>query len=217
MYIVHDGSVFGPYGDTINTTVDSQSNTDGLDISATKTNRTGYYVRKYINEKAEPERRGGQKGMSGKDKYNARIRYTELYLAFAEAANEEYGPTTASPSGYSAYDVIKAIRQRAGIENDEYLEKVKGDKDKMRELIRNERRIELCFEGHRFWDLRRWKLNLNETVMAMKIETIGGKKTYTPVPVTNEIRAYSDYMYYGPLPESEILKWSNLLQNDGWN
>ncbi|MBR5644599.1 MAG: RagB/SusD family nutrient uptake outer membrane protein [Salinivirgaceae bacterium] len=217
LYIVHDGSVFGPYDETINTTVDKSNNNDGLDISTEAPNRTGYYVRKYINEKAEPERRGGQKGMSGKDKYNARIRYTELYLAFAEAANEAYGPTTASPSGYSAYDVIKAIRKRGGIVNDEYLENVKSDKDKMRELIRNERRIELCFEGHRFWDLRRWKLDLNETVMAMKIETVGGKKKYTPVPVANETRAYSDYMYFGPLPESEILKWSNLLQNDGWN
>ena len=86
----------------------------------------------------------------------------------------------------------------------------------MRELIRNERRIELCFEGHRFWDLRRWKANLNEPIKAMQIKTENGKKTYTVVDVANEVRAYRDYMYYGPLPESEIIKWSNLLQNDGW-
>ncbi len=219
LYIVHDGSVFGPYDDVINTTIDNSSNNDGLDISTEKPNRTGYLVRKYINEKAEVVRRGdAKKGMAGKDKYNARIRYTEIYLAFAEAANEAYGPTTASPSGYSAYDVIKAIRQRGGIVNDEYLESIKSDKEKMRELIRNERRIELCFEGHRFWDLRRWKANLNEPIKAMQIKTDKetGKKTYTVVDVANEVRAYRDYMYYGPLPESEIIKWSNLLQNDGW-
>ena len=71
--------------------------------------------------------------------------------------------------------MIKAIRQRAGIgENggDPYLESVKNDKDAMRDLIRNERRLELCFEGFRFWDLRRWKVDLsklNETVKGMKI------------------------------------------------
>ncbi len=56
---------------------------------------------------------------------------------------------------YSAYDVIKAIRKRAGIggTNDAYLEACAASKDKMRELIRNERRLELCFEGFRFWDL----------------------------------------------------------------
>lgn len=218
LYIVHDGSVFGPYDDVINTTVDKKSNNDGLENSTTNPNRTGYLVRKYINEKAEVQRRGdAKKGMAGKDKYNARIRYTEIYLAFAEAANEAYGPTAASPSGYSAYDVIKAIRQRGGIVNDEYLESIKSDQSKMRDLIRNERRIELCFEGHRFWDLRRWKANLNEPVKAMQIKTQNGKKTYTVINVANEERAYKDYMYFGPLPESEILKWSNLLQNDGWN
>ena len=222
LYIVHDGSVFGPYDSEINTTIDKSNKKDGLDMSTTNPNRTGYLLRKYINEKAEPDRSKnpkaiGQSGMAGKDKYNARIRYTEIYLAFAEAANEAYGPTTASPSGYSAYDVIKAIRQRGGIKNDEYLESIKSDKDKMRDLIRNERRIELCFEGHRFWDLRRWKANLNEPVKAMQIKTEGGKKVYKVVDVTNEQRAYKDYMYYGPLPESEIMKWSNLLQNDGWN
>lgn len=63
------------------------------------------------------------------------------------------GPQGEGTHGYSAYDVVKAIRQRAGIgENgsDPYLESIKGDRDKMRELIRNERRLELCFEGFRF-------------------------------------------------------------------
>ena len=93
-----------------------------------------------------------------------------MYLAYAEAANEAWGPTEDNGHGYSAYDVIKAIRKRAGVggESDPYLENVcKGSKDKMRELIRNERRLELCFEGFRFWDLRRWKEDLNETVWAV--------------------------------------------------
>ena len=58
-------------------------------------------------------------------------------------------------TGYSAYDVIKAIRERAGLGEfgeDPYLDECAQSKEKMRELIRNERRIELCFEGFRFWD-----------------------------------------------------------------
>ena len=85
----------------------------------------------------------------------------------------------------------------------------------MRELIRNERRLELCFENHRFWDLRRWKANLNETAKGIEITTgTDGKLIYNVIDV--EKRDYKDYQYYGPIPYSEIYKWSNLLQNDDW-
>jgi len=226
LYIVHDGTDdFGPYrndknnpADPINTTIDDENNIDGLDAAkSSATTRTGYFMRKLLNEDCIIQMRDGGSGISAQIKYDARIRYTEIFLAYAEAANEAYGPTGTSPElGNSAYDVIKAIRQRGGIESDEYLESIKGDKDKMRELIRNERRIELCFEGHRFWDLRRWKINLNEPVKAMRIETIDGKKTYEVVNVKNETRDYDNCMYFGPVPESEINKWPALIQNDGW-
>ena len=85
----------------------------------------------------------------------------------------------------------------------------------MRELIRNERRLELCFENHRFWDLRRWNANLTEAAKGVKITTgTDGKLVYTPIEV--EARDYKDYMIYGPIPYSEVLKWSSLQQNDGW-
>ena len=225
LYIVHDGSDFGPNRSTdkkvndklINTTIDDNSNIDGLD--ATKggaPTRTGYFMRKLLNEDAALAIEGGT-GYSNQLYYYARIRYTEIFLDYAEAANEAYGPKgTVSGASYSAYDVIKAIRERAGITDTKYLDECAADKDKMRELIHNERRIELCFEGHRFWDLRRWKANLNEQVKAMEIKTIDGKKTYTVVDVKNETRNYDDCMYYGPVPESEINKWSALQQNDGW-
>jgi hypothetical protein len=122
---------------------------------------------------------------------------------------------------YSAYDVVKAIRKRAGVgvsNGDAYLESIKGDQDKMRELIRNERRLELCFENFRFWDLRRWKVSLdklNETARGMQItENTDGSLKYTPIDV--ESRKYEDYMYYGPVPYEETQKWSNLQQNAGW-
>jgi hypothetical protein len=128
-------------------------------------------------------------------------------------------------AGFTAYDVIKAIRERAGIGTDEfgfqigddYLEECANDQGKMTDLIRNERRIELCFENKRFWDLRRWMLPLNETVRGMKIDRNEetGELTYNIIDV--EERKYDiSYQLYGPIPKGEVLKWSNLKQNKGW-
>ena len=89
-----------------------------------------------------------------------------------------------------------------------YLEECKVNPEKMQQLIRNERRLELCFEGFRFWDLRRWKAPLNETVR--------GYDSSTGEVFDVEGRLYKDYMYYGPIPYSETLKYSNLKQNKGW-
>jgi hypothetical protein len=131
-------------------------------------------------------------------------------LIYAEAANEAWGPDGAGPNGFTARDVIAALRQRAGIDQpDSYLASV-GSKEQMRALIRNERRLELCFEGFRFWDLRRWKENISEPVSGMKI-TADDQLVITQI----EKRQFTDYMYYGPLPYSEVLKW-NLTQNAGW-
>ena len=145
-----------------------------------------------------------------KNNYTPRIRYTEIFLNYAEAANEAYGPTGIAPNaGYSAVDVIRVIRERAlGITSDPYLDECSGNKDKMRELIHNERRLELCFEGFRFWDLRRWKADLTETAKGYDVST--GKEFEV------EHRSYTDYMNYGPIPYSEILKYDKLIQNKGW-
>lgn len=161
--------------------------------------RTGYYLRKLLRDdcNAEPGKESGQYH------YHARIRYTEIFLAYAEAANEAQGPQAkVGGASFSAYDVIKALKERAGA-GTEYLESVKGDKEKMRELIRNERRIELCFENKRFWDLRRWKSDLTEAAKDVTNKTV-------------DARAYLPHQIYGPLPYSEVLKWSNLEQNQGW-
>ena len=146
------------------------------------------------------------------------IRYTEMFLTYAEAANEAYGPKgKAEGCKYTAYDIIKKIRERAGIcvgVTDPYLDVCAEDPMKMRELIRNERRLELCFEGFRFWDLRRWKVDIEKlTETARGINKAGGT-SYEPFDVEN--RNYKEHMYYGPIPYAETLKWSELKQNFGW-
>jgi starch-binding outer membrane protein, SusD/RagB family len=109
--------------------------------------------------------------------------------------------------------VIARIRLRAGItQPDNYLATI-TTKEQMRDLIRNERRLELCFEGFRFWDIRRWGLPLNETVKGITVNSTG--TTFTPMDV--ETRNYPpSYGTYMPLPFEETLKYGGLIQNEGW-
>lgn len=208
-YILYNGMTAG-VNNTVITTAANGTTNDALNKEEGYSTRTGYYMRKLLRQDINLD----PNVTSTQEHYKARIRYTEIYLNYAEAANEAYGPTGMGGHTYSAYDVVKAIRNRAGITNgDPYLESIKSDKDKMRELIRNERRLELCFEGFRFWDLRRWKANLNETALGISI-TGDANKTYTPIEV--DTRIYKDYMCYGPIPYSEILKFDALVQNQGW-
>jgi hypothetical protein len=187
--------------------------------------RTGYYLKKLLRDDVSPL----SSSLIEQQHIYTRIRYTEIFLAYAEAANDAWGPK-ADPTGvgYTAYDVIKAIRTRAGLgtdefgrplpEGDAYLEECANDKAKMTNLIRNERRLELCFENKRFWDLRRWLLPLDEPVMGMEISRNDdtGELTYKLIEVEKRVFD-SSYQCYGPIPKSEVLKWSNLKQNKGWN
>ena len=208
-YIIHDGSTAGVNNSVIRTGSQSGSD-DGIDKVESKSTRTGYYMKKRLrmNVNCNPSSTSGQTHIT------PRVRLTEIFLNYAEAANEAWGPKGTGSHGYSAYDIIKAIRQRAGITDTQYLDECAADKDKMRQLIRNERRLELCFESFRFWDLRRWKADLNETAKGMDVNEDLSGITYTPLSV--EVRAYQSYQNYGPIPQSEVLKYNNLQQNNGW-
>ncbi len=208
-YVMYNGTI---YRDTEIITGSYSTDDNGLNKIANST-RTGYYLRKLLRDDCNPN----STQQLAQFHYPVYIRFTEIFLAYAEAANEAWGAKNAGPDGYSAYDVIKAIRQRAGIGSngsDPYLETCAGDPEMMRQLIRNERRIEMCFENKRFWDLRRWKADLNVPVKGMDVKMVGGNLQYDVIDVEN--RNYKDYMYYGPIPDTEVKKWSNLYQNQGW-
>jgi len=217
-YVLLNGSTIGATGGEVITGTYG-TNTDAINRESGRSTRTGYYLRKLLRSDVNLT----PSNTTTQNHYDARIRYTEIFLAYAEAANEAWGPTGRGSHSYSAYDVVKALRARAGVgadNGDAYLESVKGDKNKMRELIRNERRLELCFENHRFYDLRRWQVDLaklNESARGMEIgQGAAGSLTYKELPKV-EIRDYKDYMYYGPIPYTEIRKWSpDLEQNKGW-
>lgn len=207
-YIIYNGSTAGTQSTRITTAVDGTTN-DALGKTETST-RTGYYMKKLLRQDVN----ANPSGATNQYHYKPFIRYTEIFLGYAEAANEAWGPTGTGSNSYSAYDVIKAIRVRAGITGgDVYLESIKSDPNAMREMIRNERRLELCFEGFRFWDLRRWDSSITDPAKGMSINQ--GTGTYTVIPDV-EVRDYKDYMYYGPIPYSEILKFDALVQNKGW-
>ena len=222
--VIYNGSTYrrtviisGTYPNENNETYDNIN-------SISSSTRTGYYLKKLLRDDVSPL----SSSLIEQQHIYPRIRYTEIFLAYAEAANDAWGPKVDGAGvGFTAYDVIKAIRERAGLgtdavgqplpEGDVYLEECATDQAKMTNLIRNERRIELCFENKRFWDLRRWRLPLDETVKGMKIDRNEetGELSYTIIDV--EERKYnSSYQCYGPIPKSEMLKWSNLMQNQGW-
>ncbi|MBV4358870.1 RagB/SusD family nutrient uptake outer membrane protein [Pinibacter aurantiacus] len=201
-YIVVNGSKMGPSGSTISTKVGGTN--DGLNAIPTST-RTGYYMRKLLREDVNlnPANTNTQRH------YVPYIRYTEIYLLYAEAANEAWGPDAKGTHAYSAREIIAAIRKRAGIaQPDNYLASISSKED-MRALIQNERRLELSFEGFRFWDIRRWQQNIAEPAKGVTITST----SFSVGPV--EDRLYQDFMHYGPLPYNEVLK-ENLIQNKGW-
>lgn len=207
--------ITGTYPDDKNGVIDN--------LNRDNSTRTGYYLKKLLRSEVS-----ASKGLSKQYHIYPRIRYTEIFLAYAEAANDAWGPKN-DPTGigFTAYDVIKKIRERAGLgtdfkgaklpEGDSYLEECANDQTKMTDLIRNERRIELCFENKRFWDLRRWLLPIDEPVRGMKIERNDetGKLTYSVIHVADR-KFDNSFQHYGPIPKSEVLKWSNLKQNRGW-
>lgn len=181
--------------------------------------RTGYYLKKLLSKDVELT----PGDITSDVKFYVFLGMTELYLNFAEAANEAYGPMDAS-LGFSALDAMMEIRERAGIDSDESLEGYQDEylvsqanegKDAFRALIHNERRIELAFEGFRFWDIRRWGLPLDHTIEGVRIIRNNGTFSYEYFPVERHV--YEDYMRYVPLPYSQTLIMDNLKQNDGWN
>jgi hypothetical protein len=202
-YVVYNGAYFG--GSTISI-ADDELNIDAPGRSKNAT-QSGYYLKKFINEGVSID--PGSPTV-GKDHIYTYARYTEVLLNFAEAANEAEGPD-ALVYGYSAREVINAIRTRAGISATTYIDGL--NKDELREVIKNERRIELSFEGHRFWDIRRWndKADMQSSVSGVKISA--DNTTATVLVIENQ--NYQDHQIYGPIPFKETLKY-DIKQNDGW-
>ena len=149
--------------------------------------------------------------------YNPLLRKSEVLLNYAEASNEAYGPSTVGEgSSVSAYDIMKSVRNLSGgIMSDAWLDECAASTEDFRALIQNERRIELAFENHRYFDMRRWLMPLNEDITGVEI-TRNEDNTFSFTEKVVEQRKYSVENYYAPIPYAEISKNPNLVNNVGW-
>jgi len=170
--------------------------------------KTGYYLKKYLVEYVSLD----PNYPSSAHHLWVFFRYGEVLLNYAEAMNEAYGPIDAHGYGMTALEAMNQIRNRAGLPD--YAGTM--TKEVFRKEIREERRVELAFENHRFWDIRRWMIG-NETtdIRGMEI-TMNQDSTFNYNKVTVETRYWDSKMNFYPIPQSELFKNSNLEQNLGW-
>lgn len=195
----------------------SNASEQGIDYSSAMGGTyTGYYLKKFVNNIS------CKVGESYARSWPI-FRYTEILLNAAEALNEAQGPN-------AAYQYINQIRQRAGMPDYAGM-----TKEQLRERIRNERRIELSFEDHRFFDMRRWKLYEGHTLTGerslpyyQQYLNIYGVKITGDNVMTNPVFTFgfaetvssrvfnSPKNYYFPIPANEVKRSPNLKQNPGW-
>lgn len=165
--------------------------------------QTGYYVRKLIPETILSNEHGG----------NSRrlwtyIRYAEILLNRAEALNEAEGPTE------EVCGLLDRIRHRAGITGNVADRADLKTREAMRNFIHKERTIELAFEEHRFWDVRRW--NVAEQALGRDIIGIDVAGDGTITRKVTQKRVFEEKMYLYPIPETEYWK-TGIENNPGWN
>jgi starch-binding outer membrane protein, SusD/RagB family len=204
--ILHQGS-------QLNQSTIDFTNPDGLDFNQNQT-VTGYLLGKFVDPSVY-DATGLSLGTGQGNQPWIYIRYAEILLNYAEAINEATGPA-------DAYAALNMLRNRAGMPN----LPAGLTQTEMRLRIQNERKVELSFEEHRFWDVRRWKIAgtvNNFTAMGVSITNVGNTLHYSYViPNTggnldyDPVRVFNEPNYFFPIPQSEIASDPNLVQNPGY-
>ena len=178
-----------------------------------RASKTGYYLRKYMNEALDLQLN------ETSTKQWVFFRLSEIYLNYAEAMNEAYGPDLTGPGTLTvtARAALNSVRTRAAVG----LSAIPAGytKAEMNTAIRRERRVELAFEGHRFFDVRRWMIAntaIGGPLTGVDIvKNANGTFTYAPIVIENRI--WNNKLYYYPIPQAEINKSGGVIvQNKGW-
>jgi starch-binding outer membrane protein, SusD/RagB family len=161
---------------------------------------TGYHWRKYMDESFEIGQRNSNQNW-------IISRLAELYLNYAEALYETGNEALAR-------EYVNKIRTRASVN----LPAITETGAALRDRIRHERRIELCFESHRIYDVRRWKIapqTESQPLRAVRVTKSGSDFTYEYF--TLQQRAWNDKLYFWPISRDEMNKNDWLVQNQGYN
>lgn len=173
---------------------------------------TGYYLKKYLN----PDINFAAGSTVTKKHHNYILfRYAEVLLNYAEAMVNAFGDPDYKDSELplSACEAVNMVRARTGVQMPGFPTGMGAKAFETR--LRNERRVELAFEGHRFWDMRRWKaLDQMNKVYSLKIEKNGEEFIYTKYLYAT--RNFQEKMNFYPIPNTELFINSNLKQNTGW-
>ena len=193
-----------------------------LDAS-TRQNICGYYVKKYTRTEVQTSNYRSNSAVLGDCRWPV-IRLAELYLMQAEAWNEYLN----KPDD-RVYEPLNKVRRRAGIPDVQdawkkfstHPQQVENQAG-MREIIRQEKTVEFAFEGHRFWDLRRWKtahLELNDKILGWNVLGDNARTFYNnyegPVVVWSKVKFISPRDYLFPIKAEEVMI-SGYVQNPGW-
>jgi len=203
---------------------------DAANTSQTN-NRTNYYIKKFVFMGWNPS--DASPASSQHSKFC--VRWAQMMLTFAEAANQVVGPLDATKYGMSAQTAIQYLRARKTYDGanglgpivpaapDAYLAaQAAAGTATFDALVRNERRIELCFEGTRFYDLRRWTTDanwssvLNTTVHGAYITQVPGTPVTYTYNLNYPVETRNFPSPYNPIPYAEMLRMSKLVQNTGW-
>ena len=177
--------------------------------------KTGYYLRKHINETLDLTLSTG----TAKKQW-IYFRFSEMNLNYAEAMFEAFGsPTLTSATDgltVSALTAINSVRTRPAVSL--VALKTTITTDEFKKKLRSERQVELAFEDHRYWDVRRWMIAeeaIGGEIYGMRIvKTADNVYTYTRQKI--ETRVWSDKMYLYPIPQSEVNKSTAVKPNPGW-
>ncbi len=192
--------------------------TTGKDVAGlVKNTRTNYYTKKFIYtgwNKSDDKLQTMPKSVFY-------MRWSQMCLIFAEAANRAWESPEAVHYGFSPKQAVAYLRNRTttdgaaglGRNGDPYLDEcAAAGWEKFEELIRNERRIELAFEGARFFDLRRWATDVSSLNKPVYRSVVSPDGVYSQEEI--ETRNFSSI--YLPLPLQEIVKMPGMVQNEGW-
>ncbi|MDR1738246.1 MAG: RagB/SusD family nutrient uptake outer membrane protein [Candidatus Symbiothrix sp.] len=211
--ILHQGSIWGDSQEEEEREVDV-SQPDGIDYQALHGGTlTGYYTKKFLVNISY------KKPIAPLHACPI-FRFGEILLNAAEAVNEAEGPT-------NAYQYVNQLRGRVGMPAYSGM-----TKEQLRERIRNERRIELCFEDHRFFDERRWMIFEGQTANSEKslpyykqyynlygvnvTEPSNPQYDFVPAQQHPQRAFNSPKNYFFPLPDDEVKRAPKLKQNPGW-